>query len=302
MAATKPAADATEAGRNVYLNFGEPIISVEQTNWGDWAVHSKDARGKDNLRIVEHANTAVARDTMNTQTFPQRSMISEMRGGQGPLALDVPTTITVRDVPARKRPKPEPQREPEDQILDALDSLGAGLLAEFPEVAARMVEFDREVRQLVQGRRKSRVSEGRAEFDLLTEQGREKLGEIEKLEAERDELRQERNRQIAAANAANIKFQSVKRAKPADENFPSRQEVERWQTQLAEARGEVDRAQRPVDDLQGQIRGLTAQISIAKSELRSIRAKRNAARERAGIAAPAPAQESEIEAESLRVG
>ncbi len=239
---------------------------------------------------------------MNTQTFPQRSMISEMRGGQGPLALDVPTTITVRDVPARKRPKPEPQREPEDQILDALDSLGAGLLAEFPEVAARMVEFDREVRQLVQDRRKSTLCEARDEFDKLTAEGREKLGEIERLEAERDELRQERNRQIAIANAANIRFQSVKRAKPADENFPSRQEVERWQTQLAEARGEVDRAQQPVDDLQGQIRGLTARIGIAKSELRSIRARRNAARERAGIAAPAPSQEAEIESESLRVG
>jgi len=235
-------------------------------------------------------------------SFPQRSMISEMRGGQGPLALDVPTTITVRDVPARKRTKPEPEREPEDKILDALDSLGAGLLAEFPEVAARMVEFDREVRQLVQGRRKAKLSQARAEFDKLTAEGREKLRAIEKLEVERDELRMERNRRISAVNAANIRFQAVKRARPSDDEFPSRQEVERWQTQLAEARAEAEQAQRPVDDFQGQIRGLTVQIQILRSELRAIRVRRNAARERAGIAAPATSEEAEIESESLRVG
>ncbi len=301
MAATKPAADATEAGRNVYLNFGEPIISVEQTNWGDWAVHSKDARGKDNLRIVEHANTAVARDTMNTQTFPQRSMISEMRGGQGPLALDVPTTITVRDVPARKRTKPEPQREPEDQILDALDSLGAGLLAEFPEVAARMVEFDREVRQLVQGRRKSTLSEARDEFDALTEQGRDALEKLQRLEREREELREDRNRAITASNAAKARLRAVERAKPSDDEFPSREEIAAWQQKLTTARAEAADAAKPEDELQGAIRAKSAEIAILKSELRSIRAKRNAARERAGITAPGPNQ-ADSEAESLRIG
>ena len=240
------------------------------------------------------------RDSM---TFPQRSQITEMRGGQEPLTLELPTSANLRDVAPRKR-KPEPSTalEPEAELLAHLDAMGAALLREFPEFAAKAVSFDAQVRKLVQDRRKSTLSEGRDEYDALTAQGREKLGEIEKLEAERDGLRMERNRQIAAANAANIKFQSVKRAKPADENFPSRQEVERWQTQLAEARGEVDRAQRPVDDLQGQIRGLTARIGIAKSELRSIRARRDTARERAGIAAPAPSQEADSEVESLRVG
>ena len=236
-------------------------------------------------------------------SFPQRSMISEMRGGQEPLTLELPTSANLRDVAPRKR-KPEPSTalEPEAELLAHLDTLGAVLLREFPEFAAKAVAFDTQVRGMVEKRRKSQVSEARDEYDALTAQGREKLGEIEKLEAERDGLRMERNRQIAAANAANIKFQSVKRAKPADENFPSRQEVERWQTQFAEARGEVDRAQRPVDDLQGQIRGLTAQIGILKSELRALRAQRNAARERAGIAAPAPAPEADSEVESLRVG
>ena len=237
------------------------------------------------------------------QTFPQRSMISEMRGGQGPLALDVPTNITVRDSgPSRKRTKPEPEREPEDKILDALDSLGAGLLAEFPEVAARMVEFDREVRQLVQGRRKSTLSEARDEFDALTEQGRDALEKLQRLEREREELREDRNRAITASNAAKARLRAVERAKPSDDEFPSREEIAAWQQKLTTARAEAADAAKPEDELQGAIRAKSAEIAILKSELRSIRAKRNAARERAGIAAPGPAPEADSEVESLRVG
>lgn len=213
-------------------------------------------------------------------TFPQRSMITELRGGQSPLALDVPTTITVRDAaPARKR-QPEPEREGEDALLHYLDAMGAALLREFPAFAAKAVAFDAEVRAMVQERAKARESEAREQFDTLTAEGRTALAKVEKLEAERNQLREDLNRAIAQSNGSKQRRAAIERAKPSDDEFPTRAQIAEWQQRYAKARKEVQEAEAAVDALRGDIRSKTAAIAIVKSELYAIREKRNAARRR----------------------
>ena len=232
--------------------------------------------------------------------FPQRSQITMMRGHD---AFEVPPVVlNVRDSgPARKRTKPEPEREPEAELLHHLDAMGAALLRLFPAFAAKAVAFDAEVREMVQERQKMREAAAGTEFDQLTEQCRAALEKVQKLEGERDEIRMDRNRALPLANAAAQKLARLKREKPQDADFPTRAEVAAWQTALSKARAEADEAQRPVDDLLAALRAKTAEISIAKSELAALKEKRNAARRRLDPAyVPAEADEADSEAETLR--
>lgn len=215
------------------------------------------------------------RDSM---TFPQRSMITELRGGPGPLALDIPTTITVRDAaPARKR-RPEPEREPEDEILSHLDTLGAVLLKEFPAFSNKLIRFDSEVREMVEARRKARESEAAEEFERLSGECRTALAKVESLEGERNQLREDLNRLIAQSNGARQRKAAIERAKPRDDEFPTRAQIAEWQQRYAKARKEAQEAEAAADALRADIRAKGAGLAVAKSELAALKERRNAAR------------------------
>ena len=298
--ASRFASNAREAGQIVYSRYGEVPIKVETASWGnDFLVSARGPDGKTSCRVIEHENQiGQGRDSaMGSQLYMRHSMIEDLRRPTYAEPIYAGNVRLTDSVSGRKPPTPI-EEQSETELLAAMDQLSARILPLDSGLALEIGDLHSRIQECLKQRVRERRAEARGEFDALTQQGRQALQELRKLEAERDGIREDMNRVIFRLNGAKKRLQVVKAQRPVEDDFPSQEDVAGWQEKFDAAKAEADELQRQVSEMQDDYRRASAPVAIAKRSVAEIRQKRDAARRRAGIKA-ASEQPDEME-ESLR--
>lgn len=300
-------ATARDAAQAVYEHFGEPCLSSTEMPWGDFGIVSQDARGRQNIRIVPRErnpqNSIDYRNFADRRQATARDAQPVQEGGK--MTFDSfgerPLQLHPQFMPAPPRRNIGDEEPSEHLALAKLDELEGVLLGLDRSFMQELVPFNRAVTAKLRARTKARKDEARQEFEKFTTEGRRKLAELRKLEAERDGLRADLNKAIINRNGASARYQAVKRQKPQDSEFPDTASFDAWENRMKQARAELDKAESEADALRAEARSYIPGIAELKHELASLRARRENARRRAELRAQGEGQDSEEEAETLQV-